>query len=137
MRPLSQVDPWNGCRVCRTLAERGILPDHNWTHELRMWWDDKVPVWTRGSEPGREIPEPEPSAVGTAGTVVGVAGVALAPLVAEAFGESFREVWELAATGRRGSLEELCLGALGKETRRLAGVLSRQIRDGGEAYDAR
>lgn len=119
MRPLSQVDPWNGCKVCRRQAELGIMPCHS------------------GSEPGREIPEPEPSAVGTVGTVVGTAGVALAPLVAKAFGEAFREVWELAATGRHGSLEELCLGALGKETRRLAGVLSRQIRDEKEACDAK
>lgn len=136
MRPLSQVDPWNGCKVCRRQAELGIMPCHNWTHELRMWWDDRVPAWTRGTKPGHEAP-PEPSVVGTVGTVAGTAGVALAPLVAKAFGESFREVWELAATGRCGSLEELCLGALGKETRRLAGVLSRQIRDEKEACDAR
>ena len=80
MRPLSQVDPWNGCKVCRRQAELGIMPCHNWTHELRMWWDGRVPAWTRGSEPGREIPEPEPSAVGTTGTVVGIVGDALAPL---------------------------------------------------------
>lgn len=59
MRPLSQVDPWNGCRVCRRQAELGVMPCHNWTHELRMWWSGRVPAWTRGSEPGREIPEPE------------------------------------------------------------------------------
>ena len=74
MRPLSQVDPWNGCTVCRRQAELGVMPCHSWTHELRMWWHDKVPAWTRGTKP-----EPlEPSAIGTSGTAVGLAGIALA-----------------------------------------------------------
>ena len=72
MRPLSQVDPWNGCKVCRRQAELGVMPRHNWTHELRMWWNDKVRARTRGAEPS------EPSAIGTSGTVIGLAGVALA-----------------------------------------------------------
>lgn len=76
MRPLSQVDPWNGCTVCRRQAELGVMPCHSWTHELRMWWHDKVPAWTRGSKPGREIPES--SAVGTSGMAIGLAGIALA-----------------------------------------------------------
>lgn len=76
MRPLSQVDPWNGCEVCRRQVGLGIMPHHNWTHEIRMWWNDKVQACTRGAEP-----EPsEPSAIGTSGTALGLAGVALAPL---------------------------------------------------------
>lgn len=74
MRPLSQVDPWNGCTVCRRQAELGVMPCHSWTHELRMWWNDRVRARTRGAEP------PEPSAIGTSGTAIGLAGVALAPL---------------------------------------------------------
>ena len=38
MRPLSQVDPWNGCDVCRELFGRGVVPEHNWTHEVKMWF---------------------------------------------------------------------------------------------------
>lgn len=78
MRPLSQVDPWNGCKVCRSQAELGYMPCHNWTHELRMWWNDRVPSWTYGTDPKHETPEP--SAIGTSGTAIGIAGVALAPL---------------------------------------------------------
>lgn len=78
MRPLSQVDPWNGCRVCRRLAERGVMPCHNWTHELRMWWNDKVPTWTCGSAPKYE--PPESPVVGVPGMTIGLAGIALALL---------------------------------------------------------
>lgn len=74
MRPLSQVDPWNGCEVCRRQAELGYMPLHSWTHELRMWWNNRVPAWTRGTKPE----PPEPSAIGTTGTTVGLAGIALA-----------------------------------------------------------
>ena len=81
MRPLSQVDPWNGCRVCRALAERGILPDHNWTHELQMWWSGRVPAWTRGSKPGNEVPEPAYEGEGLKGTAFAATGVALSNLL--------------------------------------------------------
>ena len=72
---LSQVDPWNGCIVCRHLAEHGVMPCHNWTHELRIWWNDKVPAWTYGSAPKYE--PLESPAVGVSGTTIGLAGVAL------------------------------------------------------------
>ncbi len=98
MRPLSQVDPWNGCKVCRQQAELGIMPCHNWTHELRMWWNDRVPAWTRGTKPGREAP-PEPSAVGTADTTIGLTGLAIA-------------LAPLADRLRKGSEGELRLGSL-------------------------
>ena len=80
MRPLSQVDPWNGCEACRRQAELGYMPRHDWTHELRMWWNDKVPAWTHGTGPKHE--PPESPAVGVSGTAIGLAGVAfaLAPL---------------------------------------------------------
>lgn len=79
MRPLSQVDPWNGCRVCRRQAELGIMPRHNWTHELRMWWNDKVQARTHEAEPKHE--PPEPFAVGVSGTAIGLAGAALSLLL--------------------------------------------------------
>lgn len=71
---LSQVDPWNGCRVCRALAERGVAPTHNWTHNLRMWWSGKVPAWTYGTEPTCE-------GEGLKGATFTAVGVALANLV--------------------------------------------------------
>ena len=83
MRPLSQVDPWNGCRVCRTLAERGILPNHNWTHELRMWWSSRVPAWTRGSKPGREIPETYEGRGLAGGALYSLAGALVASMARE------------------------------------------------------
>lgn len=89
MRPLSQVDPWNGCAVCRRQAELGIMPCHNWTHELRMWWSDKVPAWTYGTDPKHE--PLEPSAVGTSGAVIGLAGVALAFALAPLAGKVRKE----------------------------------------------
>lgn len=78
MRSLSQVDPWNGCKVCRQQAELGYMPLHDWTHELRMWWNDKVPSWTRGTEPGQEgpvVPAPVVPATGPYWSSLG-AGVA-------------------------------------------------------------
>ena len=124
MRPLSQVDPWNGCTVCHRQAELGVMPRHNWTHELRMWWNDKVPAWTRGSEPGREIPEP--SAIGTSGTAIGLAGAALAPLADKV---------------RKGSEDELRLGSLATYyyAGRLAALLAEKYRPSTvkEADDAR
>lgn len=81
MRPLSQVDPWNGCAVCRRQAELGVMPCHNWTHELRMWWNDKVPAWTYGTNPdpnpNTKHEPPEPFAVGVSSTAIGLAGAAL------------------------------------------------------------
>ena len=75
MRPLSQVDPWNGCKVCRRQAELGVMPRHNWTHELRMWWNDKVRACARRTEPE----PPKPPAIGTSSTAIGLAGIASAP----------------------------------------------------------
>ena len=51
MRPLSQVDPWNGCDVCRELFGRGVVPEHGWTHEVRMWFRRRR---RREPEPGPE-----------------------------------------------------------------------------------
>lgn len=81
MRPLSQVDPWNGCDVCRELFGRGIVPEHNWTHELRMWWNDEVPAWAYGTDPKHE--PPESFAVGVSGSAIGLFGIALASLAGE------------------------------------------------------
>lgn len=81
MRPLSQVDPWNGCAVCRRQAELGVMPHHNWTHELRMWWNDRVPAWTYGTNPRPKHEPPEPSAAGVSGTTIGLAGAALSLLL--------------------------------------------------------
>lgn len=120
MRPLSQVDPWNGCTVCRRQAELGVMPCHNWTHELRMWWDDKVRARTRGAE------LPEPSAIGTSGTAIGLAGVALAPLADKL---------------RKGSKDELRLGSLATYyyAGRLAALVAEKYRPSTvkEADDAR
>lgn len=109
MRPLSQVDPWNGCEVCRSQAESNYMPRHDWTHELRMWWNNKVLAWTHGTDPKHEVPEP--SAIGTSSTVIGLAGVALAlaPLADRLRKDSEDEI-------RLGSLESYyyagCLAAL-------------------------
>lgn len=72
---LSQVDPWNGCEVCRRQAELGVMPCHNWTHELRIRWNDKVPAWTYGTDLKKHEP-PEPSAIGMSSTAIGLAVVA-------------------------------------------------------------
>lgn len=86
MRPLSQVDPWNGCEVCRRLFGRGVAPEHNWTHDLRMWWSGhfsrscgKVPAWTYGTKPGHEAPEPQTFS-GVKGPVWTTVGCAIAGL---------------------------------------------------------
>lgn len=94
MRPLSQVDPWNGCKVCRMQAENGVMPHHNWTHELRMWWNDKVRACARGARP------PEPTAIGASSTAIGLVGAAfaLAPLAGKLRKDSKDEI-------RLGSLE--------------------------------
>ena len=70
---LSQVDPWNGCKVCRRQAELGLMPCHNWTHELRMWWSDEFPAWTYGSAPKYD-------GAGLRGAPFATAGLALASL---------------------------------------------------------
>lgn len=60
--------------MCRRQAELGTMPCHNWTHGLRMWWNDKVRACTRGPEP------PEPFTIGMSSIATGLAGVALASL---------------------------------------------------------
>lgn len=126
MRPLSQVDPWNGCKVCRQQAELGYMPRHNWTHELRMWWNDRVSAWTHGSDPKHETPEPP--AIGTSSTAIGLAGAAfaLAPLADKLRKDSEDEI-------RLGPLESYYYAG------RLAALLAEKYRPSTvkEAADAR
>lgn len=60
MRPLSQVDPFGGCPLCRRQYERGELPMYSWLHEAKTRFlrlvGGVVPSWTRGTEPVQKGP---------------------------------------------------------------------------------
>ena len=112
--------------MCRRQAELGVMPHHDWTHELRMWWNDRVSAWTHGSDPKHETPESP--AIGTSSTAIGLAGAALA-------------IAPLADKPRKDSEDEIRLGSLESYyyAGRLAALLAEKYRPSTvkEATDAR
>lgn len=80
-----------------------------------MWWNDKVPAWTYGYDPKHETPEPP--AIGTSSTAIGLAGTALALVL-------------LADKLRKGSEDEIRLGSLESYyyAGRLAALLAEKYR---------